>query len=249
MQGRWIHWEWMQMLGTLLPVLILLVMAMLSEARLAAASPSEIPPPITWLALGDSYTIGQGVPAAQRWPEQVVARLHAATVPFDSLVTIAGTGWTTDELNQQVSARAPGPARIVSIQIGVNDQFRGHSTAEFERSLTTLLAHALTLVGGVPDRLLALSIPDWGVSPFAQGRDRKAIGQAIDAFNAVYRRTIEAAGAHWLDITGLSRAIDTDSFADDGLHPSKAMYGRWAEQVEPVIASMLGHPAGPRSPP
>ncbi len=198
------------------------------------------------LALGDSYTIGQSVPEEQRWPVQLAAALRAVGTPVSTRI-IATTGWTTDELLVGIASAAPkGPYDLVTLQIGVNDQFRGGTADTYGERFTVALASAIALAGGRPSRVIVASIPDWGVTPFARGRDSHHIAAAIDAFNAVAKARTEKAGAAWIDITPISRraADDHALIAADGLHPAGSMYASWVEHLLPAAQRALGT-AGP----
>jgi len=189
-----------------------------------------------YLALGDSYTIGEGVAGSERWPEQWCAALRQQGVDIGSPRIIAGTGWSTDELAAAIDAAEPlGLWDRVSLQIGVNNQYRGRDPDNYRREFTALLDRAIALAALRPDRVSVLSIPDWGVTPFAQtsGRDRVLIAQQIDAFNAMARKATLARGAHWIDITDLTRRHGAEPLmlADDGLHPSGAMYSLWVARI------------------
>jgi lysophospholipase L1-like esterase len=191
----------------------------------------------TFLALGDSYTIGESVAAADRFPSQL-ARLLPAQDP----VIVARTGWTTDELDKAIDAAQPrGPFDLVTLLIGVNNQYRGRSSEEYRTQFDALLKRAVAFAGGRASRVIVVSIPDWGVTPFAAGRDAKAIAADIDRFNAINRREAEAAGAHYVDITPISRraASDPSLIAPDGLHPSARMYKEWVDVILPVARDAL----------
>ena len=197
---------------------------------------------LRYLALGDSYTIGESVAAAERWPVQLAAMLRAAGVPVEPPEIIARTGWTTDELDAAIDAAAPvGPYELVSLLIGVNNQYRGRSASEYAAQFAALLARAIGFAGGRPGRVLVLSIPDWGVTPFAQSRDRAAIGAAIDQFNAINAAEAGRAGVRYVDVTLLSRqaARDAGLIAEDGLHPSGRMYAGWAALALPAVTPAL----------
>jgi lysophospholipase L1-like esterase len=193
---------------------------------------------VRFLALGDSYTIGEGVAPAERWPEQLAALLRERDIEVEELEIIARTGWTTGELAAAIDAARPsGPYDLVSLLIGVNDQYRGRPLEEYREEFRRLLDRAIDFAGGASARVLVLSIPDWGVSPFAAGRDRGQIAGEIDAFNAVNREAAVAASAPYADVNTLSReaAAEPADFAADGLHPSPGMYRRWAALVLPVV--------------
>jgi lysophospholipase L1-like esterase len=192
---------------------------------------------LRYLALGDSYTIGESVAEAARWPVQLVARLRAEGVPLAEPQIVAQTGWTTDELMAGIeTAESHGPFDLVSLLIGVNNQYRGRSQAEYRQQFATLLQQAVSFARDQPHRVIVLSIPDWSVTPFAAGRDRDQIAAEIDAFNAINRIETERLGAHYVDITPTSRQAQTNPelTAEDGLHPSGQMYAAWVELVLPV---------------
>lgn len=185
-----------------------------------------------FLALGDSYTIGESVPVAARWPVRLMARLTEAGDSLGAPQIIAKTGWTTDELDAAIDhAKPKGPFDLVTLLIGVNNQYRGRPVAELRKEFRALLQRAIVFADGHPQRVIVLSIPDWGVTPFAAGRDRAAIAAAIDSCNAAERDETKRAGAWYVDVTPVSREAATDSslVAEDGLHPSEKMYERWVD--------------------
>lgn len=199
---------------------------------------------LRYLALGDSYTIGEGVDAAQRWPVQLAAHLREGGVDLAPPRIIATTGWTTDELAAVIDAAQPlGTWDVVTLAIGVNDQYRGRTAASYREELGRLLDTATTLAAHRSGRVLMLSIPDWGVTRFArgEGRDPGEVAREIDAFNAIAREACEARRIAFVDITAASRdGGDADAMlVDDGLHPSGAMYARWVEQALPVAHRLL----------
>ena len=199
---------------------------------------------LSYLALGDSYTIGEGVDAAGRWPVQLAAALRTAGIAIADPRIIATTGWTTDELWTAMDAAEPlGTSDFVSLLIGVNNQYRGRSVDDYVGEFHRLLRRAIALAGDRVDRVLVLSIPDWGVTPFAfaSGRDREAIAADLDAYNAAARDLCEAHGVAFVDITGISRdrGGTAEMLADDGLHPSASQYARWAGAALPVAMGLL----------
>lgn len=188
-----------------------------------------------YLALGDSYSIGEGVPEAGRWPMQLAAALRARGIALQDPRIIATTGWTTDELSAAMDAAEPlGTWDLVSLLIGVNNQYRGRTLDDYREQFSGLLERAIALAGHQPSRVFVLSIPDWSVTPFAQGRDRVRIAQEIDAFNATARHICKALGVAFIDITPTSRdqGGDADMLVADGLHPSAAMYARWVDVAQ-----------------
>lgn len=199
---------------------------------------------LTCLALGDSYTIGEAVAAHERWPAVLVQRLRRGGTPIDEPQIVAVTGWTTDELAQGMDAAALlPPYDLVTLQIGVNNQYRGRPADDYRAQFAGLLDRAITLAGDRAARVVVASIPDWGVTRFAreQGRDRARIAAELDAYNALARAESERAGARFVDITGISRR-HPDLLADDGLHPSAAQYALWLEAIEPAVRAALAAP-------
>lgn len=200
---------------------------------------------LRFLALGDSYTIGEGVAPHERWPVVLADSLRSEGVDLADPVIVATTGWTTDELAAGIAAAGIGGRYdLVSLLIGVNNQYRGRPIREYREQLLSLLRQAVGFAGDRPSRLLVLSIPDWGVTPFAAGRDAAAIAAGIDAFNAVNRAEAERAGARWVDVTAHSRAAGAapEMLVADGLHPSGAAYAEWARLALPAAREALGSP-------
>ena len=212
--------------------------------------------PLRYLALGDSYTIGEGVDPGLRWPLQLAHALRDEGIPLDDPTIIATTGWTTDELSAAIDAVEPlGTFDFVSLLIGVNNQYRGHDLDNYRDEFGTLLERAIGFAAGRADRVLVLSIPDWGVTPFAagSGRDTALIASELDAFNAAAQAICDARGVTFVDITPTSREHggDADMLADDGLHPSGRMYTQWSRAAQPVARRLLsasGHPPVDRVP-
>lgn len=201
-------------------------------------------PDLRYLALGDSYTIGEGVEASGRWPLQLARALRGEGIALADPRIIATTGWTTDELAAAMDAAEPlGGFDFVSLLIGVNNQYRGRSLEEYGLQFDALLARATQLAGDRPGRVLVLSIPDWGVTPFAAagGRDREAIARELDACNAAALALCAARGIAFVDIAPVSRArgAEPDMLADDSLHPSAAMYAQWTRLALPVARRLL----------
>jgi lysophospholipase L1-like esterase len=202
----------------------------------------EEPTPIRYLALGDSYTIGESVPPDQRWPVQLTEALEEQGDLVEDLVLVAQTGWTTDELLAGIEERDPqGTFELVTLLIGVNNQYRGGSLAVYEAEFRSLLEQAIGFAGGEAGRVVVLSIPDWSVTEYAQGRDHQRIAREIDQFNAVNRAEAEEAGTRYVDVTSISREAEADAslIAEDGLHPSGEMYRRWVELVLPEALAAL----------
>lgn len=195
-----------------------------------------------FLALGDSYTIGESVKATERWPEQLVTDLRAKGLTLDSLQIIARTGWTTDELLLGVLESPVLPQYdLVTVMVGVNNQYRGRSLDNFRNELSILLEKSIQYAGDDRQRVFVLSIPDWGVTPFAGTRDKAKIASEIDAFNAEIIQLCKAFQLHYIDVTEISRQASVDStlIATDGLHPSGKMYAKWVEKIAPIVFDAL----------
>ena len=199
-----------------------------------------------YLALGDSYTIGESILEKERWPNQL-AGLLAENGIQTNVTIIARTGWTVNELWEGIQANPPtGMYDLVTLLIGVNDQYRGYPVNGYRESFRFMLGKAIEYAGGNPRRVIVLSIPDWGVTPFAMGRDREQIAKDIDTFNAVNREETQSAGAHYVNVILISRTAvnDPSLIASDGLHPSGKMYAMWAEQTLPVALDVLSELKG-----
>lgn len=198
---------------------------------------------LRYLALGDSYTIGEGVPESGRWPVQLARALRDDGMPLTDPRIIAQTGWTTDELDAAIDAVHPlAEYDLVSLLIGVNNQYRGRSVDEYRVQFAGLLERAIGFAQWRRERVLVLSIPDWGITPFAHeaARDPERIAIEIDAFNAAARQVCSARGVAFVDITPVSRAHGAEPrmLAEDGLHPSATMYNEWMRLALPVVRAM-----------
>lgn len=197
---------------------------------------------VKYLALGDSYTIGESVSEIERWPVQLAIRLRADSFKVADPLIIARTGWTTDELVQGIEdSNADGTFDLVSLLIGVNNQFRGRSAEEFRLEFRDLLDISVKFAAQKKDRLIVLSIPDWGVMPFARGRDTEKIAAEIDLYNTVVREECNKRDISYFDITGISRraAANPELVAEDGLHPSGKMYALWVDEIYDQVVALL----------
>lgn len=197
----------------------------------------------TYLALGDSYTIGESVPETARFPEQVVQLLREEHIRIAAPRIVATTGWTTDELQAGIkAANLQSSYDVVTLLIGVNDQYRGRPVQDYRPSFTALLQQAIGFAGGRAERVVVISIPDWGATPYASGRNREQIAREIDAFNAANKEIAATMQVAYLDITPGSRKAATDAslVAQDGLHPSGKAYTIWAKGLVPLLKKALG---------
>ncbi len=225
-----------------MPRRLVLLAGFLTLSCAAASRDRMTTTPHPFLALGDSYTIGEQVPAADRWPVQLARDFRSKGIPIGEPEIIARTGWTTDELDAAIAAANPkGPYELVTLLIGVNNQYRGRDAKQYRGEFVALLRRAIGFAGGNAKRVVVLSIPDWGVTPFAEGRDRAKIGREIDRYNAINREETLLAGARYVDITPVSRRASSDAslVASDGLHPSGKMYSEWVKLALPEAEAAL----------
>ncbi len=192
-----------------------------------------------FLALGDSYTIGEAVPENECWPMQLVEMLNAAGKLFSKPQIIATTGWTSDELIAAIKIEKPqGPFDLVSLLIGVNNQYRGYSKEVYAKEFEDLLNQANDFAGGIAIHVVVVSIPDWGATPFAEDRNREEIALEIDQYNNINREISLQKGVHYFDITPGSRLALSDNtlVTSDKLHPSGIEYLKWANAIYNLIA-------------
>ena len=200
-----------------------------------------------YLALGDSYTIGEGVAPEGRWPVQLAARLRADGVAIDDPQIIATTGWTTDELSVAMDAATFSPPyALVTLLIGVNNQYRGRDLENYREEFTALLTRAIAFAGGRESRVIVVSIPDWAVTRFARAKNRDAelIASEIDRFNAAARKIAAQHRVAFVDVTPASREAGDGNamLVADGLHPSAAQYAMWTDAIVPAAMQALASP-------
>jgi lysophospholipase L1-like esterase len=171
---------------------------------------------------------------------QLVVALRAAGMDMGEPRIVAQTGWTADELSAAIDTETISETfDIVSLLIGVNNQFRGRSLSEYREQFCHLLAQAFQFANGVAARVIVFSIPDWAVMPFAEGRNRAKISTEIDQFNAVAQYEAARLGVNWVDVTRISRDLQPGWAADDGLHPSGAQYAAWVASALPIVRKAL----------
>ncbi len=198
----------------------------------------------TYLALGDSYTIGEAVETNERWPVQLSQLARSNGYELSPPAILARTGWTTADLRNAINntdyTSADTTYTFVSLLIGVNDQFRGYNVSVYPDAFRELLEMAIRLADGRTENVFVVSIPDYGVTPFANGAG-EAIGAKIDAYNDVNRFISEEMEVAYFYITDISREAETDLslLAGDRLHPSGKMYARWASLIQPWLLQRL----------
>lgn len=197
---------------------------------------------ISYLALGDSYTIGESVSENERWPVQLVKVLRENGIVSEEPRIIATTGWRTDDLRRAIEAAKLQPGHdLVSLLIGVNNQYQGKSAEEYATEFRELLMIAIHLAGGQKSNVFVVSIPDYGFTPFGLEKKEK-ISKDIDLFNSINKRIADELGIRYFDITPVSRRglEDPALVASDGLHPSGKMYREWVELMVEEVTEMVG---------
>ena len=204
--------------------------------------PTTITPSKSYLALGDSYTIGQSVAANERFPAQTVSLLKQQGININNPVYIAQTGWTTANLQSAIASQNP-PATfdVVSLLIGVNDQYQGMDTSGYALRFTQLLEKAIQLTGGKKSNVFVLSIPDYSATPFVAAVNKSKVSTEIDWFNAINKRITATYNVSYTDITPSTREAVTNAalVANDNLHPSGLEYKKWAEMLAPKMSTVL----------
>lgn len=202
---------------------------------------AEVVKPLTWLALGDSYTIGHGVKEHERFPAQAVKLLDERNFFVSELNYVAVTGWTTNDLMVGLDYFKPKSHTIVSLLIGVNDQYIEWDTVGYRERLSLLIKRSIVLANNKPSHVFVLSIPDYSVTPYARFLDAKEIALQINQFNTIIYEVSEEYGCPFVDITPFTReAINNPLLiCDDNLHPSGYDYARWAEKLVTAIRGVL----------
>ncbi len=195
---------------------------------------------LRYLALGDSYTIGEALAVEDSWPMQWAHALRANGVRIADPGIIAKTGWTTDELSDALDEAESNstirpPYDLVSLLIGVNNQYRGRSTENYREEFAGLLKRAIAYAGNKNSHVFVVSIPDWGITEFGKksGRDVAQIARELDAYNQINHELSKKAGVHWVDIGTATRSAGAAAkyYAEDGLHPSRALYALWVKEL------------------
>lgn len=201
--------------------------------------------PLSYLALGDSYTIGEGVPEQDRYPNQLVEMLNqTGKYSFSSPQIIAKTGWTVDELVAGIKASTLDPQGydLVTLLIGVNNQYRGRPVEDYQKEFEALLHRAISFARGKKDHVVVVSIPDWGITPFAEskGSDQAKVAREIDAYNAAKKSICDRLGVKFVEITEHYRQVGSQAemVVDDKLHPSGKIYQHWTSELFKVVSQI-----------
>lgn len=199
--------------------------------------PTDDSTSISWLALGDSYTIGQGVNTKERFPAQTLDLLKLRSIKTAQLTYIATTGWTSAELDKSISQQNLTNYDFVTVLIGVNDQFQGIDTSTYSKNFKSILNRAIQATRGESQHVLVLSIPDYSLTPEGKKLDTTKIKREIDLFNSLNKKVAKDFKCQYLDITVLGREAKSNPswVAKDGLHPSAMAYKKWSEQINSFI--------------
>lgn len=232
------------MLATFSFAVVFLPMACKKNSTVVSANP-QVPSGLykNYLALGDSYTIGQSVGGAERFPAQAIQLLIKDSLLFNAPEYIAQTGWTTGNLLSALAASPPSKTTydFVTLLAGVNNQYQGRSQSEYSTEFTQLLNKAIEYAGNRLQRVAVLSVPDWSVTPYAAGSNTALTALQIDSFNVINKQITLAKGVNYIDITPSTRMAATDPtlIAADGLHPSGKEYAKWAQLLAGVMKVVL----------
>lgn len=211
-------------------ILILFMVLLSCKMNNEMITPAE---PIRYLALGDSYTIGESVPASDNFPAQLFQALKDKNVPVSSYKIIARTGWTTANLKAAIETSGlKDTFNLVSLLIGVNNQYQGKSIVEYKSEFIELANRAIQFAGGKKEHVFIVSIPDYGYTPFGEN-NQASISAQIKEFNAVNKQVSDSLGLKYYNITPISQRglTEPDLVAGDGLHPSAKMYRLWVDLI------------------
>lgn len=216
----------------ILIVAFLFIISSAKSNRSGVQIPRKMDTAKSYLALGDSYTIGESVAESERFPAQTIGFLKKQNIDISDADIVAVTGWTTGDLLDALRKNPPKKNySMVTLLIGVNNQYQGKTLEEYKIEFNTLLHMAITYAGNLKSHVFVISIPDYSVTPFATDSDTAQIAKEIDAFNAANKSISLNAGVHYLDITPISREAKNNPalIAGDGLHPSAMQYKKWSE--------------------
>ena len=218
-------------------IIIIMVSIFLMGCFVDSEEKTEHPPEnIHFLALGDSYSIGESVDSTQMWPAQLVDSLGWS---FDSVSVLAKTGWTTSDLLSAITPIDSGSFDIVSLQIGVNNQFRGWDYAYFQTQFDSIIQLSIDYAGS-KENVFVVSIPDYGYTPFGASR-QEIISTELDQYNSYMKEKSDELGVAFIDITPISRSAQ-GTLAEDQLHPSSDQHSLWVEQILPIVRAMPFQP-------
>jgi len=195
----------------------------------------------TYLALGDSYTIGEGIALEDSFPYQLVQSLRKTGYSFNAPEIIAKTGWTTDDLKKGIRKHVFLTSyHFVTLLVGVNNQYRGLDINEYALHFEQLLKQAIAFAGGEHRHVFVISIPDWSLSPFASGRNTEEISSEINKYNLVNKNLAEEYKVQYINITSSAAETPEEAeWAPDNLHPSATEYQRWAQMIASEIQSLI----------
>lgn len=199
----------------------------------------------TYLALGDYYVLGEALDEHERWPIQLETALRGHELHINYPYFVANKTWTVDQLTKRLEEEEfDKHYDLITLQIGVNDEFKKKSLTQFTADIKALLAKVIALTGGKHGRVVFLSIPDWSATPYAKSHKSDAldaIAENISKFNNIIKKESIANGCHYVDITDLSKkaASDPTLTSPDGLHPSGSMYKLWVQKMYPVVIQAL----------
>lgn len=208
-----------------------------SSCHNKAENQSELAP-IKYLALGDSYTIGQGIETIESWPMQLGVKLSENGFSVEKNEIIAQTGWETTDLLNALADSSLEDYNLVSLLIGVNNQYSNQPFETYTTEFDILLSQAIDLAG--PTRVFVVSIPDYGVTPFGSSNSEN-IALELDAYNAYAASKCDSLNIAYINITGISRQLGASdgALANDNLHPSSFQYGKWVEEILPIVLEIL----------
>ncbi|WP_018126811.1 SGNH/GDSL hydrolase family protein [Balneola vulgaris] len=217
-------------------VLLLIVLVY----NLACTKPQE--QPLKYLALGDSYTIGEAVPENGRWPVQLVDSLQSHDIEMNKPTIVATTGWTTNELQKGIDeVELAPPYDLVSLLIGVNNQYRGYDIEIYREEFRALIEQSIEFAGGDATKVFVVSIPNYGVTPFGMQKGEEQIRTELLAYDAMAAEIAFEYNIPFINITPISEGAKTDStlIASDELHPSEKQYTLWVEEILPIVKSKI----------
>lgn len=220
---------------------VLLTCLLLSAGLYARAQKKAVktaPDSLRYLAMGDSYTVGYAVDPAENFPNQLIGCLRASGGKWAAPALIAHNGWNTHDLLEGIRAgNVRGPFDLVTLMIGVNNQYRGYALPDYEADMLALVKKAIAFAGKKKEHVLVIAIPDWSLTPFASGKNPQQMSREVADFNSINARVSGKLGVTYLDFAAVYRQVSTDPTmtAADGLHPSAKMYALWTRQLLAIV--------------